>query len=110
MPGYGAYDASTGKLASYQKELISLPNVGGSVDGANILSGSAFEYWNNWQATILRKIPARRDTGKVPRAPYSDPALVKSPGLYAEFIANLIRIGVVTLRPRKRKHTVGVFS
>ena len=32
MPGYGAEDASTGKLASYQKELISLPKVWGSAD------------------------------------------------------------------------------
>ena len=66
---------------------------GGSVDGASSLSGSAFEYWNNWQETILRKIPARGESGNVPRVPYSDPALIKSPGLYAEFIAKLIRIG-----------------
>ena len=41
MPGYGAEDASTGKLASYQKDLISLPNVGGALSTEETFSVAA---------------------------------------------------------------------
>ena len=62
--------------ARYQRDLVSLPEEGGLVDGAQCLSGEAREYWCRWQERIMQRHAAGAVATSVP-----DELWVSSPTL-----------------------------
>ena len=86
---------------------MSLPKAGGLVDGTQLLSGQVKDNWEGWQQRLLRD-PDESLSQPAVHAPYSDPALVRKPRVYAEFIASLFRAGLICFRPRASA-TVGIF-
>ena len=84
--------------ARYQRELVSLPDRGGLVDGTTCLDGDALDYWNRWQERIL--LPPGDDSEVRQPVPYSDPSLVKAPREYAWFIASLASRGLLRIGAR----------
>ena len=78
--------------------------------GSEILRGWDLEAWRNWR-TLLRRTPAdaaeeRRRLGLA--SPYSDPALVRRPRVYAKFIVDLHARSLITFKPAA-VNTVGLF-
>ena len=94
--------------AVYQRGCISLPDMGGLVNGADILTGEARDLWCNWRKHLLRPDGRVLDSA-APARPYSDPKLVGNKAEYAHFVAalvdkNLLRLG------NYAPHSVGIFS
>jgi hypothetical protein len=107
-PGYG----DTPQVrASFRQGRVALPEPGITpAVGADILRGWDLEAWKNWR-TLLRRTPAdaaeeRRRLGL--NSPYSDPALVRRPRAYAEFIRDLHVRNLITFK-KAAQNTVGLF-
>ena len=100
------YSETPAKRAQYQRDLLSLPDYGGLVDGAKCLAGDALTYWDCWQERIMQTPSQESDVPAV--TPFTDPALLRAPAEYAWFIDSLARRGLLHVGHR-RKHSVGVF-
>jgi hypothetical protein len=74
------------------------------------LKGQELKYWQQLQGALRRPFEEsaniRKQLGM--NKPYSDPALTRSPGVYAEFIATLLKSNIIRLR-QKCEATVGIF-
>ena len=92
--------------ATYQRDCVSLPEMGGLVRGEALLTGKARELWCDWREHLLRAVPAVGPS--LPARPYSDAKLVENKREYAAFIASLADRGLVRLGEQRRA-TVGVF-
>ena len=92
--------------ATYRRGCISLPEMGGVVDGADVLEGHARELWCEWRKHILRQEPLVDDS--VPAKPFSDPALVCDRLEYALFVSELVDRGLAKVGEFGAA-TVGVF-
>ena len=84
--------------------MVSLPTAAARVDGGKLLPPSAAELWYNWQECLL--LPQWRDAPRI--RPFSDPSLVNNGDLYAEFLVDLWRAGLIDF-VAKQQHTVGFF-
>ena len=97
--------------ASFEQGRVALPEPGLTPAlGSETLRGWGLEAWRNWR-TLLRRTPAdaaeeRRRLGLV--APYSDPALVRHPRVYAQFIMELHAQNLITFKPAA-VNMVGLF-
>ena len=106
-PGYG----DPGPRATFRQELLSLPITKGVfADGDSILHGDDLAAWRDWRSLLLRHpddaLRQRRQLWL--DTPYSDPALVRRPRVYAAFVADLMSRGLVSLYD-ETPATVGTF-
>ena len=106
-PGY----EESGPRVNYQREKISFPPAGVELaDPGLFLKGQELNYWQQWQGALRRPLEESAELRKQlgMNKPYSDPALTRSPGVYAEFIATLLKSNIIRLR-QKSEATVGIF-
>ena len=106
-PGY----EESGPRVNYQREKISFPPAGVEpADPGLFLKGQELNYWQQWQGALRRPLEESAELRKQlgMNKPYSDPALTRSPGVYAEFIATLLKSNIIRLR-QKSEATVGIF-
>ena len=96
----GARDGYSGESpaprASYHREHVSLPAGGAPpANGSRLLSGGDRLAWEDWRHVIRRDSAeaqdVRRECGV--HQPYLDRKLARSPKVYAQFIADLVRAG-----------------
>jgi len=100
-----------GPRVSFQRELVSFPPPGlEPADPGKWLSGRDLLYWEHWQDSLRRPsdeaAALRQQLGL--RKAYSDPALVRRPKAYAEFVKSLLESGLVHLSTC-REEIVGIF-
>ena len=90
MPGHGG-DVFSGRV-SYKAGATALPPFHSDfANGAELLDGADRDAWVNWQDVILRipaELAAALQEDPAPQM-YTDPALTRSPKLYAELLVQL---------------------
>ena len=91
--GYESEDL--GPRVSFQRDMVSFPPSGDCpADPGKWMGGRELYYWKHWQEALRRPTDEaadlKRSLGLVKA--YSDPALVRKPSLYAEFVFSLIRV------------------
>ena len=68
-----------GPRASYQRDLVALPEDGVAIDGGTCLYGDARELRYGWEERLSRSTPSTEG----PSTPYSDPLFVRRKDEYA---------------------------
>ena len=99
------------KQATFKEGLVSLPDPSSKMaDGADLLTGSDFEAWRDWNWVLLRSPSELQEAitleGRV--APHTDPELKRKPRFYARLISDMRLRGLVSFWPPSEA-TVGVF-
>ena len=97
-PGY--HEGGGPARASFQRELVSLPKLGGLVDASSILSSEAKDLWDDWRNRITA---ATVDAAHVDAIhPHSDAALVQRRAAYAELLADMCGMRESLRLPRSK--------
>ena len=94
--------------ATFQRDLVSLPSCGGLIAGEDCLTGQAAKIWKDWKQEIWLPVDTR-DPSLPSVEPFSDPALVRRPRAYAEFVLDMLRARLCKLGSL-RDPKVGIFS
>ena len=99
-PGARAGYDEPAPRAQYQRGLVSLPEMGGLVDGAACLAGEALDFWCRWPERIMRTETAS-DEGGCRVTPHSDPGYYSahSPALTPRS-TNTCHVPVTRVTPR----------
>ena len=103
-PGY----EDPGPRVTFQRELVSLPPAAGTAPLEAVLQGSAATIWKDWERAIrCSDAAAAAEQRRLGIAlPHVDPVLQRRPRVYAAFIGDMYKIGLVKFS-HERKPTLG---